>query len=141
MTGSSASRCSSSHAGSRPSHDHAHRTGRAATPAGPQPELPPALVRRERQRARQRDHLDTAPLVAVVGFDAGPGWMGILTAAAWVPWLVVGLPAGAWVDRLPARRVMIVSDLAAGVALASVPVAGLFHLLTLPQLAIVAFVN
>jgi predicted MFS family arabinose efflux permease len=67
--------------------------------------------------------------------------MGILTAAAWAPWLVVGLPAGAWVDRLPARRVMIVSDLAAGLALASVPVAGLFHLLTLPQLAIVAFVN
>jgi predicted MFS family arabinose efflux permease len=81
------------------------------------------------------------PLVAVVGFDAGPGWMGILTAAAWVPWVVVGLPAGAWVDRLPARRVMIASDLAAGLALASVPVAGLFHLLTLPQLAIVAFVN
>jgi predicted MFS family arabinose efflux permease len=81
------------------------------------------------------------PLVAVVGFDAGPGWMGILTAAAWVPWLVVGLPAGAWVDRLPPRRVMIVSDLAAGLALVSVPVAGLFHMLTLPQLALVAFVN
>ena len=81
------------------------------------------------------------PLVAVVGFDAGPGWMGILTAAAWVPWLVVGLPAGAWVDRLAARRVMIVSDLAAGLALASVPVAGLLHVLTFPQLAVVAFVN
>lgn len=81
------------------------------------------------------------PLVAVVGFDAGPGWMGILTAAAWVPWVVVGLPAGAWVDRLPAKRVMIVSDLAAALALASVPVAGLFHALTLPQLAVVAFVN
>ena len=36
---------------------------------------------------------------------------------------------------------MIVSDLAAGLALVSVPVAGLFHMLTLPQLALVAFVN
>ena len=63
------------------------------------------------------------PLLAVVGFDAGPGWMGALTAAAWVPWLLIGLPAGAWVDRLPARRVMIVSDLVAALTLASVPVA------------------
>ena len=37
------------------------------------------------------------PLLAVVGFDAGAGWMGALTAAAWVPWLLIGLPAGAWV--------------------------------------------
>lgn len=81
------------------------------------------------------------PLVAVVGFDAGPGWMGILTAAAWAPWLLVGLPAGAWVDRLPPRRVMIVSDLAAGLALATVPIGWLLHVLTLRQLVVVAFVN
>lgn len=81
------------------------------------------------------------PLLAVVGFDAGPGWMGVLTASAWVPWLVIGLPAGAWVDRLPARRVMIVSDLTAALTLASVPIAWLFHVLTLPQLGVVAFCN
>ena len=33
------------------------------------------------------------PLLAVVDFGAGPGWMGALTAAAWLPWLVIGLPA------------------------------------------------
>jgi MFS family permease len=81
------------------------------------------------------------PLLAVVGFDAGAGWMGALTAAAWVPWLLIGLPAGAWVDRLPARRVMIVSDLAAAVTLASVPVAWLLDVLTLPHLAVAAFCN
>ena len=81
------------------------------------------------------------PLLAVVGFDAGPGWMGILTAASWVPWLLVGLPAGAWVDRLPARRVMMASDLAAGLALVSVPAAWLLHIVTLSQLAIVALVQ
>jgi hypothetical protein len=31
-----------------------------------------------------------------------------LTAAAWLPWLVIGLPVGAWVDRLPRRPVLIV---------------------------------
>ena len=81
------------------------------------------------------------PLLAVVGFDAGAGWMGALTAAAWVPWLLIGLPAGAWVDRLPARRVMVVSDLAAAVTLASVPVAWLLDVLTLPHLAVAAFCN
>jgi MFS family permease len=81
------------------------------------------------------------PLLAVVGFDAGPGWMGILTAAAWAPWLVVGLPAGAWVDRLPARRVMIASDLVAAGILASVPVAWAGGLLTLPHLVLAAFGN
>ena len=81
------------------------------------------------------------PLLAVVEFDAGPGWMGLLTAAAWVPWIVVGLPAGAWVDRLPARRVMVVSDLAAAATLASVPVAWLAGWLTLPHLAAAAFCN
>lgn len=81
------------------------------------------------------------PLLAVVGFDAGPGWMGVLTAAAWLPWLVIGLPAGAWIDRLQPRRVMITSDLAAAAALASVPIAWWLDVLTLPQLSAVALAN
>jgi len=81
------------------------------------------------------------PLLAVTGLGAGPGWMGALTAAAWLPWLLVGLPAGAWVDRLPARPVMIASDLVAGVALASVPAAWAVDVLTLPHLLAIALVN
>ncbi|VXB48028.1 MFS transporter [Aeromicrobium sp. 9AM] len=81
------------------------------------------------------------PLLAVVGFNAGPGWMGALTAATWLPWLVIGLPAGAWVDRLPPRRVMITSDLVAAAALASVPVAWATDTLTLAQLVGVALAN
>lgn len=81
------------------------------------------------------------PLLAVVSLDAGPDWMGILTAAAWLPWLVVGLPAGAWVDRLPSRRVMIVSDLVAAVTIASVPLAWLLDALTLPHLMMAALGN
>ncbi len=81
------------------------------------------------------------PLVAVVAFDAGPGWMGLLAAAAWLPWLVIGLPAGAWVDRLPARGVMIVADLVAAASLASVPVGWALGVLTLPQLLAVALLG
>ena len=78
------------------------------------------------------------PLLAVVTLDAGPGWMGALAAATWLPWLVVGLPAGAWVDRLPAQRVMIVADLAAAAALLSVPATFAVGRLSLLQLLAVA---
>lgn len=81
------------------------------------------------------------PLLAVVGLGAGPGWMGTLTAAAWLPWLMVGLPAGAWVDRLPSRRVMILSDLVAAATIASVPLAWLLDALTLPHLMFAALSN
>ena len=64
--------------------------------------------------------------------------MGALAAATWLPWLLVGLPAGAWVDRLPAQRVMVVADLAAAAALLSVPAAFALGRLSLPQLLVVA---
>ena len=44
------------------------------------------------------------PLAALTLLHASVFAISVLTAAAWLPWLVVGLPAGAWVDRLPRRR-------------------------------------
>lgn len=44
------------------------------------------------------------PLVALKVLDAGVLAVTLLTAATWLPWLVIELPAGAWVDRLPCRR-------------------------------------
>jgi len=81
------------------------------------------------------------PLLAVIAFDAGPGWMGALATAAWLPWLLIGLPAGAWVDGLPARGVMIAADLVSFVAYVSVPVAWWLDVLTLAQLLLVALVG
>lgn len=81
------------------------------------------------------------PLLAVIQLDAGPFAMGALTALAWLPWLLIGLPAGAWIDRLPAREVMIVADLVAAATLLSVPVAWWTGTLTLAQLLVVAFVG
>lgn len=81
------------------------------------------------------------PLLAVTGFGAGAGWVGVLMAAAWLPWLVVGLPAGVWVDQRSPRGVMIVADLAAAATLASVPLAWFTGTLTLEHLAAAALIN
>lgn len=80
------------------------------------------------------------PLVAVLELDASAFAVGLLTAAAWLPWLLIGLPAGAWVDRLPARAVMIVADVVAAAGIVSVPVAAALDRLTLPHLVGVALV-
>lgn len=81
------------------------------------------------------------PLVAVAVLDSSVVSVGVLGAVVWLPWLVVGLPAGAWVDRLSRRRVMIWCDVVSLVALATVPVAASLGVLTLAQLYIVGLVT
>ncbi|MEV4120971.1 MFS transporter [Micromonospora sp. NPDC049645] len=78
------------------------------------------------------------PLVAVAVLDAGTFQVAVLTAAAWLPWLLIGLPAGAWVDRLPRRPVMVICDLFCAAAFLSVPLAALLDRLTVGQLLVVA---
>ncbi|WP_410810831.1 MFS transporter [Micromonospora sp. 067-2] len=78
------------------------------------------------------------PLVAVAVLDAGTFQVAMLTAAAWLPWLLIGLPAGAWVDRLPRRPVMVVCDLFCALAFLSVPLAAALDRLTVWQLLLVA---
>jgi len=78
------------------------------------------------------------PLVAVVTVHASTLQVSALTAAAWLPWLVVGLPTGAWVDRLPRRPVMLLCDVASLILLLSVPLAAWFGVLTYGQLLAVA---
>jgi len=80
------------------------------------------------------------PLLAVLAIGAGPAEMGYLTAAALVPNLLFSLPAGAWVDRRPhKRRLMIVADLGRAVLLLAVPLFWWAGWLTLPVLYAVAF--
>jgi MFS family permease len=74
------------------------------------------------------------PLTAVLGLHASPAQMGLLGAAALLPHLVLGLPAGVWVDRLPYRRLLVWCDLAQMVAIGSVPAAAAFGALTMTQL-------
>src|ERR1700691_3206707 len=77
------------------------------------------------------------PLLAVVVLRAGTFAVSALTAVAYLPWLLIGLPAGAWVDRLPARPVLIVTDLVSAVLYASLPVAAWAHVLTIGQVLVV----
>ncbi|WP_375489256.1 MFS transporter [uncultured Jatrophihabitans sp.] len=81
------------------------------------------------------------PLLAVVRLHAGPGAMGLLAAAAWLPWLVVGVPVGVLVDRLSARGVMMTADLVSAAALLSIPAAAAADVLSMAQLLCVALVT
>jgi len=81
------------------------------------------------------------PLVALTGLHAGVVAVSLLSAAAWLPWLLIGLPAGAWVDRLPRRPVMMACDAVSMIPFASVPVAAYLGVLTLAQLLIVALLS
>lgn len=53
--------------------------------------------------------------------------------------LLFGLPAGAWLDRLPRRPIRIAADLASALVIASVPLAAMLGVLQLGQLYVAAF--
>ncbi|MEV0821119.1 MFS transporter [Nonomuraea rubra] len=80
------------------------------------------------------------PLVAVTALDASAFEVGLLTACETLAFVVIGLPAGAIVDRRRKRMVMVVSDWARALALASVPLAWWLGTLTIYQLYAVALV-
>lgn len=77
------------------------------------------------------------PLTAILVLHAGPVDVAILRSFELVAALLFGFVAGAWVDRLRRRPVMIWADLGRAVILGSVPVAALGGWLTLPHLYIV----
>ncbi|HEY8643389.1 MAG TPA: MFS transporter [Candidatus Dormibacteraeota bacterium] len=82
------------------------------------------------------------PLVAVLFLHATPADMGYLVAAAWLPYLLFALQAGALVDRHGHRRlVMIGADLGRAALLLTVPAAAALHQLTLIQVFAVIFLN
>lgn len=78
------------------------------------------------------------PVLAVTVLGAQERQMGLLTAAQTVAFLVIGLPAGAWVDRWSKRRVLVVNDLLRALVLATIPLAWALDVLTLTQLYVVA---
>lgn len=78
-------------------------------------------------------------LTAVITLGATPAQLGLLGALARTPALLVGLPAGVWVDRLRRRPIMIVADLARAVLLLTIPLAALLGVLSLPLVALTAF--
>ena len=65
--------------------------------------------------------------------------MGLVSFANWIPAVLFGLPAGAFVDRWNRKRVMIWCDLGRAAALGSVVAALAAGVLTYPQVLAVAF--
>ena len=78
------------------------------------------------------------PLVAVVALRATPLDMGLLSAAQTLPLLVLSLPAGVWIDRLPRRSILFWTNAGRAALLATIPLAALLGRLALPQLYVVA---
>ena len=81
------------------------------------------------------------PLVAILILHASTFEVGLLVSCQLAAFLVVGLPAGAWVDRMRFRSVLIVNDLLRAAALASIPVAHWLGALSIGQLYAVALLT
>lgn len=79
------------------------------------------------------------PFAAILILDAGPLEISAIRSAELIAGLIVGLFAGAWVDRLLRRPILIWADIGRAVLLGSIPVAYVLNLLALPQLLFVAF--
>jgi MFS family permease len=80
------------------------------------------------------------PLTAAVLLHASPIQMGILTAMELIPFVVVGLPAGVWLDDIRKLPVYVVGELATAAAVMTVPVAWWFGHLSVTWLCVVGFV-
>jgi MFS family permease len=78
------------------------------------------------------------PLLAVVTLHATPFEVGMLGAASTIAFAVLGLPAGAWIDRVRRRPLLVASDVVRALLLATIPLAALFGILSMWQLLVVA---
>ena len=78
------------------------------------------------------------PLTAVLILKASPLQMGFLSGAGAAAVLIFGLFAGAWVDRLRRRPILIAADLGRAVVLGIIPLAAMLHRLTIGDLYLVA---
>jgi len=77
----------------------------------------------------------------VLAITRSPVQAGVVGFARLVPWALFGVLAGAAVDRLPRKRMMIVSDIVRIGAVTSIVVAIAIHGISFAQIAIVAFVE
>jgi MFS family permease len=83
----------------------------------------------------------STPLIAVSELRAGTFEVGLLSAAVWLPWLLIGLPVGVWVDRWRCRPIMLIAAATSLVALLVVPVAAWSGRLSIALLLAVGLVT
>ncbi|MFI1368846.1 MFS transporter [Streptomyces griseochromogenes] len=81
------------------------------------------------------------PVLAQTVLRAGPGQVGVLSALGTVAFLLIGLPSGAWVDRMSKRTVLVAANLSRVALTGSIPVAWACGVLALPQMYVVVFLT
>jgi MFS family permease len=79
------------------------------------------------------------PLTAIYTLHADAGEIGLLSAATWLPYVILGLQAGAWTDRHRRRPVLIWADIGRAVLLAGIVALAVTHTLTMPLLYLGVF--
>jgi MFS family permease len=79
------------------------------------------------------------PLIAAVTLDASAFQVGALAAAGQAPLFLLGLFAGAWVERRKRRPILIAADFCRALLLLIIPFAALLDALSMPLLYVVAF--
>ena len=80
------------------------------------------------------------PLVAVLSLKSSAFRVSLLGAIEFLPFLLFALPAGAWIDRVARRPVLIAADIGRALALGSLPIAAAVAHVTYVHLCIVGFV-
>jgi len=80
------------------------------------------------------------PLTAALLLQATPTQMGLLTAAELLPFALVSLPAGVWLDRVRKLPVYLAGELAIALAVVLVPLCWWMDALAMPLLYAVGFV-
>ena len=81
------------------------------------------------------------PIVAALTLEVTPFEFALLGTLEFLPFVLIGLPAGVWVDRMRRRPILIVGDVGRAVGLLSIPVAAALGVLTIWQLFAVVFLN
>ena len=81
------------------------------------------------------------PLTAITTLSADARGTALLAASAALPFLILGLPVGAWLDRVRRRPVMIASNAIRTASLATIPIADWLDALTFAHLWLVVLVN
>lgn len=77
------------------------------------------------------------PVLAATTLNASTWQVGLLATFAGLPFLLIGLPVGAWSDRVQRRPLLIAADLGRAAVLAWVPVGCVIGVLTFEQLYVV----
>ncbi len=81
------------------------------------------------------------PLTAVLVLKASPSQMGLLTALEFLPFLVLSLFAGVWVDRLRRRPILVLADIGRSILLGSVPIVYFLNMLSIEYLYVVGLLT